>query len=53
MIAKDVNNHTGGTEVKNAKAATCGADGEKKLTVTGRSDGATTAEFADYVISRL
>ncbi len=26
---------------------------EKKLTVTGRSDGATTAEFADYVISRL
>jgi isocitrate dehydrogenase (NAD+) len=26
---------------------------EKKLTVTGRSDGATTAEFADYVMSRL
>ena len=26
---------------------------EKKLTVTGRSDGATTAEFADYVISKL
>ena len=26
-IAKDANNHTGGTEVKNAKAATCGADG--------------------------
>ena len=26
---------------------------EKKLTVTGRSDGATTAEFADYVLSRL
>lgn len=26
---------------------------EKKLVITGRSDGATSAEFADYVISKL
>ena len=26
---------------------------EKKLTVTGRSDGATCAEFADYVMENL
>ena len=26
---------------------------EKKLVITGRSDGATTADFADYVISKL
>ena len=26
---------------------------EKKMTITGRSDGATSAEFADYVISKL
>ena len=26
---------------------------EKKLTITGRSDGATCAEFADYVMSKL
>ncbi len=26
---------------------------EKKLTVTGRADGATCAEFADYVMSKL
>jgi len=26
---------------------------EKKLVITGRSDGATSAEFADYVMSRI
>lgn len=26
---------------------------EKKLTITGRSDGATSAEFADYVMTKL
>ena len=26
---------------------------EKKLTITGRSDGATCAEYADYVMSKL
>ncbi|MBR2181050.1 MAG: isocitrate/isopropylmalate dehydrogenase family protein, partial [Oscillospiraceae bacterium] len=47
--------HIGEVEKSERLAAaldTCMYD-EKKLTITGRADGATCAEFADYVMSKL
>ena len=47
--------HIGEVELSKKLAAAldvCMYD-EKKLTITGRSDGATCAEFADYVMSKL
>lgn len=51
-ITDDILTDEAGLSVKLAAALdTCMYD-EKKLTITGRSNGATCAEFADYVMSK-